>query len=372
MAFLGADVIKVEEPGVGDRTRRERALSDDVDSFYFIVFNAGKRSLTLDLKTELGRQILLALVGKADVVVENYGPGQMERFGLGYEALKSANPKIVYCTIKGFGAYGPNAHVKSFEHIAQAVGGAMSAQGEPGRQPTFVAPGVGDSGSGLHAAIGILAALRQRDAMGKAQRVDVSMQDGVVNLMRIRMIDTFGSGQPVQREGNRTWGGPAIVYPCKPGGANDYVAMVMSGDSWDSILALAGRPDLIGDARYATEQARRERPAEVEEIVSAWTRTVTKFEAMGALTELGIPAGAVQDSVDVLNDPHLRAREMVVDIHDPKRGEYQIIGNPIKIEGCEAAVNPPPLLGEHSEEVLAEILSMSADDVGELRREGVV
>ena len=371
-AFLGADVIKVEEPSAGDRTRHERAVRDDLDSFYFIVFNANKRSVTLNLKTVRGRELLLKLVERSDIVVENYGPGQMERFDLGYDVLKTANPKIVYCTIKGFGTFGPNAHVKSFEHIAQAMGGAMSAQGEPGRGPTFVAPGVGDSGTGLHAGIGMLAALRKRDATGEAQRVEVSMQDGVVNLMRIRMIDTFNTGNPVKREGNRTWGGPMVVYPCKPGGPNDHVAIVMAGDSWDTILALAGRAELIGDPRYSTAEARATHVADVEEIVRSWTRTVTKFEAMRTLVDLGIPAGAVQDSCEVLDDPHLRAREMVVDIHDPARGDYQVIGCPIKVEGSKVEIQPPPLLGEHSEEVLGELLGMTADDVGALRDDGIV
>ncbi len=372
LAFLGADVIKVEEPGVGDRTRHERAVSEDVDSFYFIVFNANKRSVTLNLKTERGRTILLDLVARADIVVENYGPGQMERFDLGFDTLKRANPKIVYCTIKGFGSYGPNAHVKSFEHIAQAMGGAMSAQGEPGREPIFVAPGVGDSGTGLHAGIGMLAALRQRDATGEAQRVEVAMQDGIVNLMRIRMIDTFNTGRPIQREGNRTWGGPTVVYPCKPGGPNDYVALILAGDAWDTVLALAGRADLIGDSRYATAEARGERVSEVEEIVTSWTSTVTKHEAMKTFTELGFPAGAVQDSLEVLDDPHLKAREMVVDVHDPVRGDYQVIGCPIKVDGNDVEILPPPLLGEHTEEVLRELLEMSTDDVVALRDEGVV
>ncbi len=372
LAFLGADVIKVEQPGVGDRTRRERAFSPDADSFYFIVFNAGKRSLTLNLKTERGRGILLALAAKSDVVIENYGPGQMERFGLGFDALKSANPKVVYCSIKGFGTYGPNAGVKSFEHIAQAVGGAMSAQGDADGAPTFVAPGVGDSGTGLHAAIGILAALRRRDADGEAQRVEVSMQDAVVNLMRIRMIDTFASGEPARREGNRTWGAPSVIYPCKPGGANDYVAIVLAGDAWDTILALADRADLIGDPRYDSHEARLARPDEVEAIVSEWTRTVTKHEAARILTELGIPAGAVQDTAEILNDPHLKARRMAVNVQDHNRGAYQIIGNPIKIAGAEAEITPPPLLGEHSDAVLGEILGMSADEMAALRRDGVV
>ncbi len=371
-AFLGADVIKVEEPGVGDRTRHERAIRDGVDSFYFIVFNANKRSITLNLKTDAGRDIFLKLVKKADIVVENYGPGQMQKFDLGYDVLKNANPRIVYCTIKGFGTYGPNAHIKSFEHIAQAVGGAMSAQGEPGRPPTFVAPGVGDSGTGLHAGIGMLAALRQRDATGEAQRVEVAMQDGIVNLMRIRMIDTFNSGLPVERQGNTAWGGPPMIYPCKPGGADDYVAIVLAGDSWDTILALAGRADLIGDLRYSTSEAREERPDEVGDIISSWTRTLTKFKAMQTLTELGIAAGAVQDSCEVLQDPHLRAREMVIDIQDPARGDYQVIGCPIKVKGNETQITPPPLLGEHSEEVLTTLLGMSAEEVSDLREEGVI
>ena len=371
-AFLGADVIKIEEPVSGDRTRRQQSVRDDVDSFYFIVFNANKRSLTLNLKDDRGREIILKLVGQADIVVENYGPGQMGRFGLGYDVLKRANPRIVYCTIKGFGTFGPNANVKSFEHIAQAAGGAMSAQGEAGREPAFVAPGVGDSGTGLHAGIGMLAALRRRDATGEPQRVEVSMQDGIVNLMRIRMIDTFNSGLPVQRSGNRIWGEPSMLYPCKPGGPDDYVAIVMAGDSWDSILALADRADLIGDPRYATAEARQSRLDEVEEVIGSWTRTVTKFEAMETLTDLGIPASAVLDSCEVLEDPHLKARDMIVDIHDPARGDYQVIGCPIKVEGNDVQIQPPPLLGEHSEEVLAEMLGMSHEEIESLREEGVV
>ena len=328
----------------------------------------------MNLKTRTpDREILLKTSpDSADIVVENYGPGQMERFGLTFDTLKIANPRVVYCAIKGFGTYGPNAHVKSFEHIAQAMGGAMSAQGEPGRQPSFVGAGIGDSGTGLHAAIGMLAALRRRDTTGQPQRVEVSMQDGVVNLMRARMIDTFNTGLPAERKGNAPWGGPPLIHPCKPGGTDDYIAIVLAGDSWDTILALADRADLIGDPRYATHEAREERPDEVAEIVSSWTRTVTKREAMQTLTELGIAAGAVQDSCEVLRDPHLKAREMVLDIADPARGDYQVIGCPIKVEGNDVQVTPPPLLGEHSEEVLTTLLGISDQEVAELRKDGVV
>ena len=191
LAWMGADVIKIEQPGVGDRTRRERAIDPDIDSHYFLVFNANKRSVTLDLKSERGRGVFLRMVELADIVVENYSPGQMDRFDLGFDVLKQANDKIIFCAIKGYGTYGPNAHIKSFEHIAQAMSGAMSANGEAENEPQFVAPGVGDSGTGLHAAIGMMAAIRQRDNTGESQRVEVSMQDGIVNLMRIRMIDTL-------------------------------------------------------------------------------------------------------------------------------------------------------------------------------------
>ncbi len=372
LAWMGADVIKVEQPGIGDRTRTERAVDPDVDSFYFIVFNANKRSICLDLRADAGREALVKLVALSDIVVENYGPGQMERFGLGYDVLREANPKIVYCTIKGYGTYGSNASIKCFEHIAQAMGGAMSANGEAGGSPQFVAPGVGDSGSGLHAAIGMLAALRQRDNTGEAQRVEISMQDAIVNLMRIRMIDTLNTHEPVPRVGNRVWGGPPFVYPCAPGGPNDYVALVLAGDGWDSVLALAGRAELVGDERYATNEARIENAVEVEEIVTSWTMTKTKHEIMDILAKLGIPVGAVQDTLEVFDDEHLKAREMIIDMHDPARGDYKIIGCPIKIDSNELEIKPPPLLGEHSEEVLSSLLDMGPAEIAAMRSGGVI
>ena len=374
LAWLGADVIKIEQPGVGDRTRREQAAApdSDADSFYYLVFNANKRSATLNLKSEDGRRIFKRLAAISDIVVENYGPGRMEAFGLGYDALKAANPRIIYATIKGFGAYGPYSHIKSFEQIAQAMGGAMSANGELNGGPLFVAPGIGDSGTGLHCAIGILAALRQRDNSGESQMVEVSMQDAVVNLMRIRMIDTFNTNAPVARGGNRFWGGPSMIFPCHPGGANDYIAIVLSGDSWDTILAVSGRAELIGDARYATDEARRENAADVDRIVGEWTRTKTKHEVMAQLSELGIACGAVQDTCEVLQDPHLRARQMTVDIDDPARGWYTALGNPIKIASNDVQIKPPPLLGEHTGEVLQSLLNLDDDAIQALRQSGAI
>ena len=372
LAWLGADVIKVEQPGVGDRTRHERATQPDVDSFYYLVFNSNKRSVTLNLKTEEGCDIFKRLVGMSDVVVENFAPGGMDRFGLGYETLREANSRVVYATIKGFGTYGPYADVKSFEHIAQAMGGAMSANGDAGSEPIFVAPGVGDSGTGLHCAIGILAALRQRDNSGEAQKVEVSMQDAVVNLMRIRMLDTLADGKPLVRSGNRIWEAPTMIYPCHPEGPDDYIALVLSGDSFETILAVAGRSELIGDERFATHEGRCENSAEVEEIISGWTRTITKREAMEILLPLGVACGMVQDTREVLDDEHLRAREMVVEMKDAKRGEYLALGNPIKIASNDVSIEPPPLLGEHSGEVLGALLGLDSAEVSRLREGGVI
>lgn len=372
LAWLGADVIKVEEPGVGDRTRHERAVDPEVDSFYYLVFNSNKRSVTLNLKTDEGRSLFLKLVEVSDIVVENYAPGRMEAFDLGYDVLKMANPKVVYATIKGFGTYGPYANIKSFEHIAQAMGGAMSANGNTGDEPIFVAPGVGDSGTGLHCAIGMLAALRQRDQTDEAQMVEVSMQDAIVNLMRIRIIDTLNDHQPVVRNGNRSWGGPSLIYPCHPGGPNDYVALILAGDSWDTLLALAGRSDLIGDERYATKEARDQRPDEVEAIVSSYTMTKGKHQVMAELAELDIPCGAVQDTSEVLKDPHLKAREMLVDMQDPARGNYVVMGCPIKISSNQVQIKPPPLLGEDSDEVLSSLLGLGEQELESLRTSGVI
>ena len=343
-----------------------------VDSFYFLVFNANKRSVCLNLKSDEGREIFKRLAHVSEVVVENFGPGRMEAFGLSYEVMKEVNPKIVYATIKGFGTYGPYAHMKAFEHIAQALAGAMSANGPPGGPPLFVAAGIGDSGTGLHCAIGILAALRQQDRTGESQFVEVSMQDGIVNLMRIHMIDTLHTHKPAERRGNSFWGRPPMIYPCHPGGPNDYVALVLAGDSWDALLAVMGRDDLIGDERYAAQEARYQRPGEVEEIVSQWTSTKTKYEIMETLGVLGIPCGAVQDTSELLEDPHLREREMVVEIADPARGKYLALGCPIKVSSNKVTVAPPPLLGQHSEEALSALLGLGQEDLAGLKGRGVI
>ena len=372
LAWLGADVIKIEEPGVGDRTREEMAHEGGVDSFHFLVFNANKKSLCLDLKSSDGRNIFKRLVCKSDVVVENFGPRGMEKLGLAYDELKRVNPRIVYASIKGFGTYGPYAPFKSFEYIAQAMGGAISMNGEAGGGPLLLSSGVADSGSGLHCAIGILAAVYRRDRAGVGDYVEVSMQDAVVNISRARMVDSLATNQPMRRAGNRSWGLPSVLYPCNPGGPDDYVTIYIGGEAWDSLLAVIDCPDFIGDARYATREARIERAGEVEAMITRWTSVHTKREVMDALNEIGIPCGAVLNTREVLEDPHLRKREMVVEVNDHNRGRYLALGCPIKMASGDAKFMPPPLLGEHSAEVLSTVLGFDSNELEGLRKSGVI
>lgn len=380
LAWLGADVIKIEEPGKGDRTRWEMADRPGIDSFYYLVFNANKRSITLNLKSDEGVNILKRLASESDVLVENYAPGRLASFGLAPEIIADQFPHLIIASIKGFGSYGPNADLKSYENIAQAAAGAMSTNGFSDKPPLFTSSGIGDSGSGLHCAIGILAALHQRVTTGKGSQVEISMQDAVLNLMRVRYVETLPNRDPVIRSGNSVWGGPDMVFPCAPGGPNDYVTMVIGGDAWESLLALAGRADLIGDERYLSSQAasgpfaRADEPyaSEIAKIISDWTRTLTKDEVMDTLTEIGIPCSAVRDTAELLDDPHLIAREMMVEIKDPVRGDFTAIGCPIKVEGNAIELTAPPLLSEHTEEVLSEVLGMESSEIASLKDEGIV
>ena len=372
LAWLGAEVIKIEEPGVGDGSRTDAAHRPGVDSTYFLLFNSNKKSLTLDLKSAQGKEIFERLVKISDVIVENFGPGTLDRLGLGYEDIREINPKIVYGSIKGFGSYGPNAGLKSFEHIAQAMGGAISTNGESGRAPFPNSAYIGDSGTGLHLAIGLLAALRQRDDAGIGQHVEVSMQDSVVNLMRFRFVDSLVKSEPVARDGNRTGGRPSLVFPCYPGGADDYVAIVTGGEAWDSLLAIMERADLIGDERYATAEARAQHPEEVESIISEWTSAHSKHDIMTTLTEIGIPCGEVRSTVEVIEDPHLKARQMIVEVDDSLRGNYLTIGSPIKLSSSETSITSAPTLGEHSGEALSTLLGFTSDEIASLRSGGVI
>ena len=262
LGFLGADVIKLEEPKGGDIARRNMRDCKDSDSLFFLLFNANKRSLTLNLKTGRGKELFKDLIAKSDVLVENFSPGALDRLELGWETLSKVNPRLIYATIKGFGSYGPYASYKSFEPIAQAMGGAMSITGFPENPPTFVVPAIGDSGTGMHMAIGILAALQQRHNSGRGQHVEVSMQDAVVNLIRVSLRDHHRFGEAMPRRGNQMGRGiPSTTYPCAPGGPNDYAFITAQQQMWPAFTAAIGRPELAHDLRFATEDARWENRA---------------------------------------------------------------------------------------------------------------
>ncbi len=373
LGFLGADVIKLEEPKGGDVARTNMRDGKGPDSLFFLVLNANKKSLTLNLKTEEGKALFRQVIEKSDVLVENFGPGALERLGFGYEALAKINPRLIYATIKGFGTYGPYSGYKSFEPIAQAMGGAMSVTGFPDGPPTYIWPSIGDSGTGMHMAIGILAALQQRHATGRGQQVEVSMQDAVVNICRVSLRDHQRYGHVMPRTGNQLGRNvPGTIYACAPGGPNDYVFIYAQPQMWPAVVRVLGRPELAEDARFKTPEARWENRAALDAIVEAWTRQRSKQEVMRLMGEAGVPCGACQDTGEVLADPHLRAREMIVDVDYPERGTYQTVGCPIKLSASPVTVSRPPLLGEQTDALLRELCDVAPGDLKRLHDDGIV
>ena len=370
LAWLGADVIKVEEPGAGDIARHTLKDRPDADSLFYLSFNANKRSLTLNLKHARGKDVFRTLLKTADVLLENFGPGVLERLGFSYSVLKTLNPRLVYASIKGFGSYGPYRDYKSYEPIAQAMGGAMSVTGFPDGPPTYIWPSIGDSGTGMHCVIGILAALMQRHATGLGQQVEVSMQDAVVNLIRVSLRDHQRLGKPMARTGNQLGAGvPGTTYRCHPGGPNDYVFIFAQQQMWHPLLRAIGRADLIGDPRYDTADARWQHKADVDALVEGWTSERSKHEAAKILAEAGVPCGACLDTGEVLADPHLHARDMIVEVEHPVRGRYVTVGNPVKLGASPTTIGPAPLLGQHRREVLAE-LGYTEADIAALEADG--
>ncbi len=372
LAWLGADVIKVEEPDKGDPARHVLNDRPNQDSLFFLSFNGNKRSLTLNLKSPKGKDVFRALLKTADVVLENFGPGVLERLGFGYPTLRQINPRLVSASIKGFGSYGPYSDYKSYEPIAQAMGGAMSVTGVPDGPPTYMWPSIGDSGTGMHCVIGILAALMQRHLTGEGQQVEVSMQDAVVNLIRVSLRDHQRLGKPMERTGNQLGAGvPGTTYRCHPGGPNDYVFIFVQQQMWHPLLRAMGRADLVGDPRYETGDARWQRKGEVDALVEAWTSERSKHEVMKILAGAGVPCGACLDTGEVLSDPHLQARDMIVEIEHPVRGRYVTVGNPIKLSASPTTITPAPLLGQHTREVLEE-LGYNETEIGALEADGAI
>jgi len=385
LGFLGADVIKLEPPR-GDITRGQLRDIPGVDSLYFTMLNCNKRSITLNLKAERGTEIFIALLKTSDVLVENFGPGVLDRLGFPWETIQTINPRVIYASIKGFGSFGPNSDLKAYESIAQAMGGSMSTTGFENGPPLCTGSQIGDSGSGIHTVAAILAALYQRTHTGQGQRVEVAMQDSVLNLVRVKMRDhqrlqhgllaeypteTFGKAVP--RSGNASGGGhPGTALRCKSGGPNDYIYVVFQPQIWEPLLRIMGRDDLIGDPRYSTPTARLERLDEVYALVEAWTMQYTKFEVTETLNAIDVPCGPVLDTADLIQDAHLKVRQMIVEVPHPQRGTFTTVGCPLKLSDSPVEITSSPLLGEHTEEILQTVMGYDKDEVEKLRQEGVV
>jgi formyl-CoA transferase len=374
LAFLGAKVIKLESPKGGDQGRTLVSENPKLDSYYFLLLNANKQSITLNLKSEKGKRIFVEMAKQVDVVIENFAPGVMDGLGLGYTVLKEINPRLVYATVKGFGTYGPYSAYKSFDPIAQATGGAFSVTGFSDSPPLRPGPTIGDTGTGVHCATGILAALWQRERTGEGQKVEVSMQDAVVNYSRVAMMGHYVTNKPVRRTGNEPVQlVPAGLYPCHPGGPNDYAYLLATTrEMWESILRVIGREDLIGDPRYTEIPERNKRGEEVRALIRAWTQKHSKFEVMEKMGKAEVPCGAVFDSGDVLSDPHLRERGMVVTIEHPTRGKMTMPGCAVQLSQSRTEVRPAPLLGQHNEEIYQEFLDLTQGQLAELKAEGVI
>jgi formyl-CoA transferase len=374
LAWLGADVIKVEEPKMGEQGRWRNTDKPGVDSYYFMLLNANKRSITLNLKSERGKEIFIDLVKKVDVLSENYSLGTLESLGLGYDRLREINPRLIYLTVKGFGTYGPYSKFKSFDMIAQAAGGAMALTGFPGSLPLKPGPTIGDTGTGIHAACGVLAAYIQRLRTGKGQKVEVAMQEAVLNYVRVPMMGTYITQKPTKRVGNRLGAGPVgDIFKCSPGGPNDFVYLYCSNeDMWRTLWNTIDRRDVLDDPRFKDRKSQRENAEALTQIIEEWTGTRTKHEVMKIMGEAGVPCGAVLDSVELLNDPHLRERGMIVTVDHPVRGKFTMPGCPVKLEDSPADITSAPLLGQHNREIYGAMMGFKDDDLEQLKQQGVI
>ena len=368
LAWMGADIAKVENPKGGEAGRTGFG-----DAHYFMIYNANKRSVTVNLKSERGLALVKEMAKHADVFIENFAPGAIERLGLGHDVISAINPKIIYAQIKGFGDGSPYENGLAFDPIAQAAGGSMSITGELGGKPIKPGPTIGDTGTGMLMAFSIVSALFERTRTGKGRKLQVAMQDSVMHYSRGMFVTQARTGAAAPR---RPPGGnpPSGIFACAPGGPNDYVYMLTSRanpEHWPRLLKLIGREDLIGDARYATPDLRLEREAEVNEIVTGWTSQRSKHEAMAQLSGVGVPAGAVLDSMEITNEPSFRQRGIIQTMTHGERSMAMTTW-PVRFDGVPAKVKPAPLLGEHTVEVLGDWLGMDADAVAGLRKDGVV
>ncbi len=391
LAYMGADVIKVERPGVGDITRGQLRDVKGQDSLYFTMLNGSKRSITIDSKHPKGKEILDRLVKTCDVLVENFAPGALDRMGLTFEHIHKLNPCMIVASVKGFGP-GPYEACKVYENVAQCAGGSASTTGFRDGPPLVTGAQIGDSGTGLHLALGIVSALYQRVRTGRGQKVLCAMQDGVLNLARVKLRDQqrlahgplaeysqYGEGVPfgaaTPRAGNDSGGGqPGWILKCK-GWETDpdaYIYFITQAPVWTAICDLIGKPEWKTDSDYATPPARLPRLKHIFATIEEWTKTMTKFEVMEICNKRDIPVGPILSMKEIAEEPSLRATGTVVEVDHPGRGKYLTVGNPIKLSDSPADVRRSPLLGEHTEEILYKVLGYSEKEVAEIRTSGAI
>jgi formyl-CoA transferase len=391
LAYMGADVIKVERPGVGDITRGQLRDVKGQDSLYFTMLNGSKRSITIDSKNAKGKEILERLVKYCDVLVENFAPGALDRMGLTWEYIHKTNPRMIVASVKGFGP-GPYEDCKVYENVAQCAGGAASTTGFREGPPLVTGAQIGDSGTGLHLALGIVTALYQRIRTGRGQKVLCAMQDGVLNLARVKLRDQqrlkhgplteysqYGEGIPfgkaAPRAGNDSGGGqPGWIVKCK-GWETDpdaYIYFITQAPVWGPICDLISKPEWKTDPDYATPSARLPRLRHIFGTIEEWTKTMTKFEVMDKCNAVDIPVGPILSMQEIAEENSLRATGTVVEVDHPGRGKYLTVGNPIKLSDSPQDVRRSPLLGEHTDEILHKVLGYSEKEVAEIRTSGAI
>src|ERR1700722_11136639 len=389
LAWFGADVIKVEKAGAGDITREQLRDVPEADSLYFTMLNHNKRSVTLDTKSEHGKRVLERLVKHCDVLVENFAPGALDRMGFTWERVQELNPRMIVASVKGFGP-GPYEECKVYENVAQCAGGSASTTGFDDGPPLVTGAQIGDSGTGLHLALGIVAALYQRNTTGKGQRVSAAMQDGVLNLCRVKLRDQqriqqgplkeysqFGEGvefgEALSRAGNDSGGGqPGWILKCKgwEKDPNAYIYFITQAPVWGKICEVIGKKEWITHPDYGTPEARAPRLKAIFATIEEWTKTKTKFEAMDILNEFDIPCGPILSMKELLEEPSLRKTGTVVEVDHPTRGKYWTVGNPIKLSDSPSEVKRSPLLGEHTDEILRQVLGYDDKKVQESKESG--
>lgn len=378
LAWLGADVVKVENPRLGDPGRRLRPDQPDIDPYYFHILNANKKSVTVNLKSPKGLELAKDLIRQADVMIENFAPGAIERLGLSYDDVKAVNPGIIYAQVKGFGEGSPFEKNLAFDMIAQACGGTFSVTGDKDGPPTRPGISLGDTGTGMVLAITILGALYKRRETGEGHQLQVAMQDAILHYMRIPFSTQGLTGKAAERGGSKVPGivnAPMGLYPCAPGGPNDYVYIMTSRanpDHWDRLLTLIGREDLIGDDRYLTPADRVAREPEVDEIIAVWTRGRSKYDAMKVVGESGIPAGAVLDTDELNSDITFEERGVMQTMVHPVHRPFKMPAWPVRVDGKATRLTASPMLGEHTDDVISDWLGLNDAAIATLKTDGAV